>query len=207
MASVQVKVKTCDRCAFGAEKRASTTRTFSIDDRFYETDLCDKHAEAFDRDLSVWTRIAAEIENPFTSPKRSGMFSTERIERARIVNAQSDLLKHVQEQGGFIARQAERLVTQAEEDAFKNIPGARRWTMSRHARAKMLERNYTPAEVLMAVTVPKTTKPSTHGRGELVCERDGCRVVVNPQTHIIVTVIDRNAHEDTQPAQLAAANH
>lgn len=208
MATVKTIVHTCDRCSFGREKPATTKRVFAIEDRCYELDLCEPHGEAFDRDLSVWTRLARDIDNPFIdTPKPPSMFSQERTERARAVLAQSDELRQVKEQAAFIERQALSLAREAEETAFRTIPGARKWTMSKHARERMMERNYTPAEVLMAVTIPYHASASTRNSSLIVCERDGCRVVINPHTHVIVTVIEANARLDIASPALAAASH
>src|SRR5258708_7651411 len=96
-------------------------------------------------------------------------------------------------------RRAEELAQEVEEHAFKLIPGARKWTLTRHARERMMERGFTPADVLMAVTMPKTTmRQPWRGPDIALHIRDDCRVVVNDRCHQIVTVIDRSTVLETE---------
>lgn len=215
MAQVRTIVKVCDRCPFGKEKPATTRRQFAIEDRYYELDLCEPHGEAHDRDLGVWTRLAREIDSPYSNSLKplSMTFTKEHAEKTHSVITQSSELQQQAEQSLFAKKQAERIAAEIEEHAYKTIPGARKWTLTRHARERMMERNFTPAEVLMAVTIPGTTLPDPERRPDVViCKRGDCKVAVNARTHVILTVIDRTQQDeskivDNRPRQrMSAAN-
>lgn len=209
MVRVRTLVHTCDRCAFGTEKPATTHRTFAIDDRYYKIDLCEKHAEAFDRDLGSWTRLSTDIDNPFAGKQSSTTYTRVDAEDARRILAQSDEVRRQKEQSVLAQQQAEKLAKKAEEQAFGLIPGARKWTLTRHARERMMERGLTLTEVLMAVTMPATRTPraqagQTH---QTICMRGDCKVVVDERTHEIITVMDRSTAWETAETARVLANH
>lgn len=200
MASVRVQTRTCDRCVIGKEKSAKNVRTFAIEDRYSTIDLCDQHAEAFDRDIGQWIQLATDIENPYDRAGRSTTYTRGRAEDARRVLDQSDALKRqqaesvlVQQRAAAMQAEIDRLAREAERQAFNQIPGAKVWTLTRHARERMMERDFTVAEVLMAVTMPSHKAPNHKpGLGHLlICVRDEVRAVVDPRTHQIITVIPR----------------
>lgn len=206
MASVRVQIRTCDRCVMGKEKPATTKRTFAIEDRYSEIDLCEQHADAFDRDIGVWVRLASDIDNPYDRAGRSTTFTRERAEDARRVVEQSAALQRQNEESVLVQKRAAeqaaetaRLAREAERQAYNLIPGAKIWTLTRHARDRMMLRGFTPTDVLMAVTMPSAKTPSVNpGQAHLlVCRRGDCRVVVDPRTHQIVTVIDRSEPFDS----------
>lgn len=206
MASVRIPVRICDRCLMGKEKPATTKRTFAIEDRYSEIDLCDQHADAFDRDIGQWIQLATDIENPYDRAGRSTTFTRERAEDAKRVIEQSAALQRQHEQSVLEAERAKAMIKKAEEDAFKAIPGAMKWTLTRHARQRMMERGFTPTEVLMAVTVGNIVKQPWRGPAVEVHSRAGCRVVVETRTHQIVTVIERDtALETAETARLLAS--
>lgn len=209
MVAIKTTIRTCDRCSFGVNRRATGKRVFALDDRYYELDLCETHLDAFDRDLGGWTRLAAEIDNPYSKsgPQQSSMFTRERAELAHSVNRRSDELRQQDEQSAFAQRRAEALAAEIEEHAFKTIPGARKWTLTRHARERMLQRNFTPAEVLMVATMPGTKmRQPWRGPDIAVHVRGDCRVVVDDRCHQIITVIDRSAVLETGPMPVSATN-
>lgn len=210
MATVRTTIRTCDRCAFGKVLPASTHRTFAIEDRYYRIDLCDKDAAAFDRDLGAWTRLAVDIDNPYDSSSRpaSATYTPERAERARVVLQQSDEIRHAEQQTIFAKKRAEQLAEEAEKHARQTIPGALNWTMTRHARERMLKRGFTAGEVYMAVTIPShRIDQDWRNPGTVLCIRNECRVVVNAKTHIIITVIDRDAKLETAQPATTASTH
>lgn len=192
MVTVRTIVHTCDRCIRGNEKTAVTERKFVIDGLGYKLELCEQHGDAFDRDLGVWIQLAQDIDNPFAGTKSSTMFTKEDNERQRSVLQQSDEVRRNTEQSIFAKKQAERLAEEAEHEAYNKIPGAKIWTLTRHARERMMERNFTVAEVLMTVTMPATRVPDLADPSETLCIRDRCIAVVNPRTHVIITIRDRD---------------
>jgi hypothetical protein len=216
-AVVKRQVVTCDRCAFNNVLEASQERRFAIDDRYYELDLCEKHAEMFDRELGGWTRLAAEIDDPYAElhgrgRPRSEYFTeqrraeTRRIrelaeradERARVEVAAAKRAERIDEE--------ERLRRLVEEDpaeaaarraaeeltARRSIPGAMKWKLTEHAIDRMELRGYTIYDALLTASQPHKILPDPKGVPNVkIHERSGCRVVLNVRSYDILTVIDR----------------
>lgn len=211
MVSIRTTESTCDRCSFGKVLPATTSRTYAIEDRYYKLDLCENHGEMFDRDIGGWTRLSEEIDNPYDgSSKITSTFTREQSERARAVLNQSDAIRRNVEDSAFVQKQAEKLAKEAMQHAYNSIPGAKLWTFTNHARERMMLRKFTPAEVLMAVTMPATRTPHPSDPSEVYCTRDRCIAIVNPRAHVIVTILDRDLvglGQEEEDSSTAASTH
>lgn len=208
----QHEVAICDRCAFGTEKKADDERVYALEDRYYRLDLCPKHRDQFDREMSVWTRLSAEIDSPYANvesrPRRSTFFNPEdQLQDARRLRE----LRERKEQREIEAarlkaaeREAQRKLS--EEHARRAIPGAMKWTLSLHAYQRLVQRGVSIYEVLETAANPEQTYYQPW-RGDLIAiyQRENCRLVINEGDHTVVTVIDREKELEADPR--AHAHH
>ena len=210
MARVLKTVKLCDRCAFGKERDATTTRKYAIDGEAYKIDLCEQHGQMFDREMMGWIRLSTEDEfaSALRGVQRSNAFFTEdELERQRRAGALRDE-QHRHDEEVRLAHEAE-LERQREEDKWndkvseiKAAQMARRnplelkWVLTDHARMRILEREYEIDEVLEAAEHPEETFPGDrlrHGTDSRVHRLGRNNVVVIPDRKIIVTVLPKEA--------------
>jgi hypothetical protein len=197
MVMVRKTIEVCDRDAPGREKPYTQERIFALEGRHYLLRLCDAHAEMFDRDLAVWTRLAEEIENPDTNGRvKSEYFNNQRKEEARRITELREAAnrKAQIEQAALARRKAIDVETEMQDEleARLSIPGATNWRVTDHARQRMRQREFTITDVLKTATAPQQTYAQPwHGRGEKIYQRGECRIVVDERHNSIITVIDR----------------
>ena len=130
----KVELHFCDRDAYGKQRLATETpgRTRS---RIATTSwICARNtpSQLFDRDISKWTMLSEEIENPFDNAARPKEFPTffteERKLEARRINELADQVKAGSGIKEFAERRAAEIEAQdrkSEEDrARRAIPGA-----------------------------------------------------------------------------------
>lgn len=181
MATVSKVIRVCDRC----EQSATTTRNVSLDGKHIQVDVCGKHNAALDRDLEKWTSIGTEIETPF-----GGFMTPARAAEARR-SAES------RQREADRARQREerrRAMAEAEKHTRRTVPGAAVWVITNHARIRMEERGFEPAEVLRAAAQPQNTYRSRRNDEEVAIHQLGdCHVVVAIHEKVIITVTDRTS--------------
>lgn len=197
-------VRTCDRCY--KEAPATTQRIFAIEDRHYLLDLCEKHGQMFDREMSNWFMVAADVENPYTAEKKtkSDYFIAE---NERMTKSILDAAAAVRDEASvtlFGKMRAEQVAREEEENAYKAIPGAAKWRFSNHARKRMKERGYTVTDVLQICSFPTGTEAVPwRGPDQVVYYGQGKdRVVVNDVSHVIITVVDKASDEVTEELYL-----
>lgn len=178
MARMQVKKRFCDRCI--KDTLAVTTLKFSVGEIEYELDVCDKHADMFQRDMLGWTRLAREKERPNFFGRTAVALSNHRT----LTRQESDR--------AAAARTAEE--QQREQQILEHIPGpALNWTLSDHAEEQLEKRGpaygFGRREVLLAAHAPEHSylaDPAAttyrHNRGPVSC-------VVDRERQIIVTVM------------------
>jgi hypothetical protein len=200
---VKTEVHICDRCAFGTEKPATEHRIFSIDEDYYELDVCEKHAEMFDRDLSGWTRLAAEIDGP-KHARKSQFFTKERQEETRRINEARDRIARQAHDQEFAQRRSaeielEEALTE-ERNARQTIAGAMRWSITKHARERIKEYGYSYDEVLQAAAFPTHHYQDSSRRArEVIYYADTCRIAVDEHTHTVITVLPRVEYDFKPP--------
>lgn len=169
-----IKQKVCDRCL--KDTLASTTIRFSIGDTEYEIDVCEKHADMFQRDMHGWTRVSREKEKP----SFLGRSQVELDNHRRLVRAESDRAKR-------------RTELKEADPQLETIPGpALDWTLSTHAEEQLAARGpaygFSKREVLLAAHSPQHSYAADdgvcyrHNRGPVSC-------VVDRQRQTIVTVM------------------
>lgn len=209
MATIRKTIRVCDRCAFGNEKPATHNRIFSIGDFAYRIELCDVHADMFDRDMAGWERLAAITGEPMR--KQSQFFTAERVaEGRRIAELRTRAAEQVavetfaQKRRAEIDAEEERL---AEQHARQSIPGALGWRLTNHARERMVQRGFTVAEVLHAAAQPDTVFIQPwRGPHTAIHQYGDCRAAVDTSTKKVITVIDRTSElEMTPPPVIATA--
>lgn len=212
---VQVVTKeiiTCDRCAFGKQALATETRTFALEDRYYELKLCDTHAAMFDRDLNAWVMLAEEIDNPYASQSSSTsstFFDSGHLEEARRLRELKELaIVKERERAAAAERERAAQAKLSEHHARKVIPGAAKWTITLHAYQRMVQRGVSIFEVLQTAAQPEQTYYQPH-RGEYIAihQRGHCRIAVNEDKHAVITVIDRDTNLEQEQELAAAAAH
>lgn len=208
---VQMKqvARTCDRCYEAAP--ATTQRIFAIEDRHYLLDLCDKHGQMFDREMSNWFMVAADVENPYTAEKKtkSDYFIAE---NERMTKSILDAAAAVRDEASvtlFGKMRAEQVAREEEENAYKAIPGAGKWRFSNHARKRMAERGYSVADVLQICSFPRAQDPVPwRGPSQVIYYGQGTdRVIVNDETHVIITVVDKATNDLTPEEYEAKRQH
>jgi hypothetical protein len=211
MTKVQKITEACDRCAFGAEKQATTKRCFSVDNVGYKLKLCEQHATGFDRDFMGWIRLAAEDESFIGGLRgftRSSQYFTEseREDQRRVA-----ILRNEQQRQDEEVRQVHdaELARQKAEDEWSDKVTqikatqiargnslALKWVITEHARVRMAERDYLIEDVLQAAEHPEETFPGDvlrHGLDSRVHRVGEHNVVVIPNRKVIVTVLPKNA--------------
>lgn len=181
MARMQVKKRFCDRCI--KDTLAVTTLKFSVGETEYEMDVCDKHADMFQRDMLGWTRLAREKEKPNFFGRSQVKLQTDR----NLARAESDRA------AAAAAAAAERAARERKEPQLEAIPGpALDWKLSDHAEEQLEKRGpsygFGKREVLLAAYEPEHSYLADddhcyrHNRGPVSC-------VVDRDRSIIVTVM------------------
>lgn len=194
MARVEKIVILCDRCAFGGEKPATEERRYAIEDRYYLLELCQEHAEMFDRDMSRWTRVSQDIDNPYAGTRgRSEFFTREATEQTRRARELAEKARKEAASRDFAARRAAEIAMEEEQHLRKSLPGALAWALTTHARERMVERGFTLEDLYRTATQPEHTYPQEwRGPDVAIYQRGDCRLAVNTRQQVVITVIDRN---------------
>lgn len=180
MAQLRVKKKFCDRCI--KDTPATTTERFTYAAVDYEIDLCDRHAEMFQRDMFGWTRLSREKERPTTF----GRTSVELDNHRRLARSESD-------RAAERRRQQEQQSAESQQPQLETIPGpALEWTLSKHAEEQLKKRGplfgFGKREVLLAAHTPEASYLADDG----VCyrqNRGSVSVVVDRTRRSVVTVM------------------
>lgn len=59
-------------CDVGERHDGTHTATFEVNGQVWELDLCDKHGDQFDKDMSKWTGMSSKVNpNRRKSPKKA----------------------------------------------------------------------------------------------------------------------------------------
>lgn len=205
------EIEVCNRCPYGKQLIATQSRTYALEDRYYEIPLCDTHAEMFDRDYNKWVMLSEEIDNPYVNESSTtsvnGIFSSQLDEQRRLRELKE--VAAVKERERIAAEERQRAANAklTEDHARKVIPGSMKWKITQHAYMRMVQRGVSVFDVLKAAAQPEQTYYQPH-RGELLAihQCGHVRIAVNEDEKVIITVIDRDVKFDDKP-QLAAAAH
>jgi hypothetical protein len=185
VAQKRVPIKVCDRCGYGKERPATQTRKFSLDDDHYKIDLCDPHAEMFDRDLGVWSRLGRDDESYQPTARVFTQDAIERERRAAEVRAKSQPELFSPDAGDAQIATAMKLVrNSAHADAL-------RWRLTPHAHERAAEREVTVAEVIECAAHPDHVVSSDRGDHSMVHHKGDVRVCVDPKDKVVITVYPR----------------
>lgn len=204
------EIEVCNRCPYGKQLIATQSRTYAMEDRYYEIPLCDSHAEMFDRDFNKWVMLSEEIDNPYVDESSTtsvnGIFSSQLDEQRRLRELKE--VAAVKERERIAAEERQRAANAklTETHARKLIPGSMKWKITQHAYMRMVQRGVSVFDVLKAAAQPEQTY--YHPRnGELAAihQCGHVRIAVDEDTHSVITVIDREAKVDEKPQQFANA--
>lgn len=204
MATLRKTITECDRCSFGTVKEATTERKFYLDELWWKLDLCEEHAKLFDREWGGWTRLAQEIDGPQPDRVHSNYFTAERKRETERLRELRDKAQREAASREFAARRAAEIEEEtriaAEAHARNSIPGAAKWSLTTHARARMVQREFTIEDVLRTAAEPHFTEARPErGKDIWLRQRGQCRVIVDATSHTIITVVDRADRSDTPP--------
>lgn len=196
MATIRTVVEICNR----DERPAVATRIFSIDGDWFELPVCEEHDAMFDRQFSPW-RISAEAIDAPVKERRSEFFKAEDIAAGRrIAELREKEASKVRAQS-FAERRAieieKEMQTKAEEIAWNVIPGAKLWTVTKHARDRMAEYDIDLDQVLLAATIPDVVLKGQDGKHTQ--RRGDTNIVVNPTEYVVITVLKPGAASAPAP--------
>lgn len=201
MAQRKVQVRFCDSCI--KDTRATTTVRFSFAGADYTIDLCEKHADAIQRDIMSWARLATEIERP-SAFMRPDVIREHTRRDASVVAFNKDKPpaekspSPSQESGSPTAPPP---VAPLYSTGGMNVPAtAKNWTLSEHAKEQLEERGpkygFTREDVFLCCVQPEWTNQSSTAKGDCVQHfRGNVQVIVNPQEKTVVTVLPRSTRE------------
>lgn len=171
-----IKYRVCDRCPH--DVIATETHKLTLNGFRYELDLCDEHAAALNASVMAWADLGSPVGEPtiFDKPR---------------VLATAQALQH------FGDKACPRPRSEPEPAPHTGpliADYADNWLFTDHARGRLAERHIDEWDALRAAQFPERvvrsrTRPDcyVHWRGTL-------KVVLNPDTHEILTV----ANDDTQ---------
>jgi hypothetical protein len=171
MARQEVKQKICDRCLKAT--LATTTISYSIGEMEYDIDVCEKHADMFQRDMLGWTRLSREHERP-----------------AFLGRTKVDLAAH---NNTRVEVSTPRKRTETPHRPPLERPEVRvSWYLSSHAEERLEERGepygFTRADVFLCAQAPEQVLPHTDKEERWIYVRGRVACVVNRQTSTIVSV-------------------
>lgn len=165
---------TCCRCI--SPTTSTRTERFTIESAKYELDLCEKHAQQFDREIGGWTRIAREV----TPEVHAGRLE---ITRAREVAKTA-----------VTERPLPRITPPADGTVVSRRlpPTYHRWSLSAHAHQRCNERQISQSDALMCASDPAFAYPHDVDPAKWIHVRGDVLTVVNPSTYEVVTVMPRD---------------
>lgn len=190
MAQKLVKFKACDRCPLN-KKPVPATRTirFGFGDTFWDIDVCELHGHQLERDLYGWGRLGRVVEQQ----QLGRMFGSDYSANARrLSELRSE--QHREDRAVDDARRSE-LAAATGTELLARVQGpqpaapedAGEYVFTEHALMRLEEREISAINALWAASSPKLRRPARQ-QGLIIHERDGVKVVLNPQTKAIITV-------------------
>lgn len=176
----------CVRCM--TPRKAATIERLSYGSSTYQLPLCDQHADKFQLDMFGWSRCGDVVEE-FVSfaPK----VEVQERNLGRLV------VSHLHIPAQAPAPEPEAVeVPPRPQPRFDTSPliKAERWSFSQHARDRMEQRGVSEDEALWCAEFPDVVRDGEDGRR--VHSRGPIKVVVDPETNVIITVADRRKTDD-----------
>lgn len=173
MAQRAIKQKICDRCL--KDTLATDTVRFSVGDTEYEIDVCEKHADMFQRDISGWTRVAREKERP-------NFFARSDVQRERHNSIRVET-----------QQRARPAPTEPKNHPPIERPEVRvSWYLSQHAEERLEERGpvygFERKDVFLAAQAPEEVTPQAE-EDRFMYVRGKVALIVSRQSSTILTVM------------------
>lgn len=186
----QVEKPACGRCF--TPTLATTKRKFSVDDSHYLINLCDKHAAMFDKDFLTWSNYGYDDEAYLPAQR---MFTVDQIERQK---AAAELRAKQAPEPMLPVAEPARVLPIHVEHAMRTA-----WSMTAHARERMIERGYTELEVLQTATHPDAVIDADgnwYGPDCNVYQLRDCQIVVKPKAKLVITCHPKRSDYVNRPA-------
>lgn len=199
MAQRKTVVRYCDSCL--KDTPATATVPFGYGGTDYKIDVCDKHADALQRDLMSWARLATEVEkapSQFMRPDQVRDYTRTPI-RA-VTEPKTASPSPVKDSGSTPAP-----AKAAPKPAVEISHPALEWTLSDHAEDQLAERGpkfgFTRADVFLCVTAPeRVVKADTTAKaGREQWFRGNVQLIVDPQTKVVITVLPKSTLDFEDP--------
>jgi hypothetical protein len=192
-----VKVKDCDRCPTNRQVPATGTFRFSFREHHWEIDLCDKHLKDIERDMYAWARLGREVEQTglgrmfgseyHMTARRTAELRTSQSAEDRSRDEEKAAITSAAKRGGELLRES---VT-GPRPAAPNDADA--YVFTEHALTRLAERQVRAIDALWAASDPTIVREARQP-GLAVHERNGVKVVLNPNTKAIITVAMVDPH-------------
>lgn len=168
-----VRQKICDACI--KDTLATSTETFAVGNVDYEIDLCEKHADRLERELSAWARMAREKERP-TFFGRS---------RVALDNHRNTSVER---------RAAPRTNSTPERPPMEHPVVKKTWYLSSHAEERLEERGpafgFTRRDVFLCAQAPESVEPNHGGAPDTwIHVRGNVALIVSRIESTILTVM------------------
>jgi hypothetical protein len=191
MGKQYVKVKDCDRCPTNRQVPATGTFRFSFGDHVWEIDLCEQHLKMIERDFWAWARLGREVEQQGVGL----MFGSEyhmtarRTAELRTVQAAEDRTRDEAKAAiTSAAKRGDELLREQVSGPRPAAPNdASAYVFTEHALMRLREREVRAIDAIWAASDPTIVREARQP-GLAVHERNGVKVVLNPNTKAIITV-------------------
>lgn len=168
------KVRYCVRCF--TKKRASVIGKFSYEEHHYEVPVCDTHADMFDRDMQIWTRLAEEVQ-----PKKA------------VGSTPTTWVPFPVSNGGVEDLGDERPAGPVKGEISLE---AMTYTFTPHAEMRMATRKLTRQDIYRVISSQDKTTRAGNSLDTLVHRLGDVHVVVNPHQKSVITVAWKDEPED-----------
>lgn len=181
----------CVRCLGSRPDRARHARYLMLGEdpqEAYRVQLCDEHAEEFDRDIGAWSILADAVE---LQPERARAL---RLGTSELGDDHAARIRELRER----AASRQRRVDADTASEVRLGSDSDEWRFSVHAQDRAGERNFTRQQVLRAAAFPERVTPvvgEQAGPGIFYHYRGGITAVVNRLERIIITVYTQREYD------------
>jgi hypothetical protein len=188
----KLRAAPCVRCLGSRAASARHARYLMLGEdpqEAYRVQLCDGHADEFDRDIGAWSILADAVE---LQPERARAL---RLGASEFGDDDAARIRELRERA---AARRPRAVDADEASEVQLGSGSDEWRFSVHAQDRAGERNFTKQQVLQAAAFPTTTAPTVGqdaGPDKFYHSRNGVTTVVDRRKRIIVTVYNKREYD------------
>jgi hypothetical protein len=171
---------------------ATTVVKFAYGSDRYKADLCEQHADAISRDMRKWARMSEPDDNATfvprvrTAPVQNITVPFPVVQTGEVVTLDEEL-REITAPAPKVRKRALKELQAADPEILQRF---KQWKLSEHARERAEERKVELPDVLWAAELPDSSWPSDASPHLIIQQRGRVRVVVNPETKEIVTVIN-----------------